>query len=87
MFFGLSPITSFPFHGSAIEIWDSGPGAVQPPPLANLPPVASATNNDPHETVRNTPAARLQKSEFLEPNGAVFDVCGRQPCHTAPYTP
>jgi hypothetical protein len=76
-----------PFHGSAIEIWDSGPGRVQPPPLENLPPVNSAANKDPHEDVRNTVAARLQKSEFLQAQGAVFDVCNGQPCHTDAYTP
>ena len=68
-------------------IWDDGPGNVQPPPLANLAPQDTPTNKDPHETVRNTVAARLQKSEFLEPNGAVFDVCGGKPCHTDGYTP
>ena len=36
MFFGLAPIARYPFRGSAIEIWDSGPGRVQPPPLENL---------------------------------------------------
>jgi hypothetical protein len=44
-------------------------------------------NIDPHENVRSTPAAREQKSDFLEPNGAVVDVCGGQPCRTSVYTP
>jgi hypothetical protein len=87
LFFGLAPISRLPFHGSAIEIWDSGPGRVQPPPLENLPPVNGATNKDPHEDVRNTVAARLQKSDFLQPHGAVVDVCNGQPCHTDVYTP
>ncbi len=46
-----------------------------------------STNIDPHEDVRNTPLARQQKSEFLEPSGAVFDVCAGQPCRTSVYTP
>ena len=68
-------------------IWDSGPGRVQPPPLGNIPPVETATNNDPHEDPRDTPAARLQKSAFLAPGGAVIDVCAGQPCHTAAFVP
>jgi hypothetical protein len=87
MFYGLPAIKHFPFGGSAVEIWDSGPGRVQPPPLANVPPQAGPTNIDPHPDVRNSPLARLQKSEFLEPNGAVFNVCGSKPCRTSVYTP
>lgn len=87
LFYGIPAITRFPFRGSAIEIWDSGPGRVQPPPLANLAPMDTSTNIDPHEDVRNTPSAREQKSDFLEPRGAVVDVCGGQPCRTYVYTP
>ena len=29
---------------------------------------------------RNDPEARVQKSEFLKPDGAVIDVCGGAPC-------
>ena len=36
LFFGIPAIKRYPFGGSAIVIWDSGPGRVQPPPLANL---------------------------------------------------
>ena len=87
LFYGIPAIGHYPFTGSAIVIWDDGPGNVQPPPLANLAPQDTPTNKDPHETVRNTVAARLQKSEFLEPNGAVFDVCAGKPCHTDGYAP
>jgi len=87
LFYGVPAIGGNPFNGSAIVIWDDGPGNVQPPPLANLAPQDTPTNKDPHETVRNTVAARLQKSKFLEPNGAVFDVCGGKPCHTDGYAP
>jgi hypothetical protein len=87
LFFGIPAIGRYPFGGSAIVIWDSGPGRVQPPPFANLAPVDSATNHDPHEDVRNTKAARAQKSDFLQPNGKVIDVCGGKPCHTDVYTP
>jgi hypothetical protein len=87
LFFGIPGIARYPFGGSTIVIWDSGPGRVQPPPLANLAPADTATNNDPHEDVRNTKAAREQKSDFLAPNGAVVDVCAGKSCHTNVYTP
>lgn len=87
LFFGIPAIPRYPFGGSAIVIWDSGPGRVQPPPLANLAPHDSATNHDPHEDVRDTKAARTQKSDFLAPGGSVVDVCGGKPCHTDAYTP
>jgi hypothetical protein len=87
LFFGIPAIAHYPFGGSAIVIWDSGPGRVQPPPLANLAPQDTATNNDPHEDVRDTKAVRTQKSDFLEPAGRVVDVCGGKPCHTDAYTP
>ncbi len=87
LFFGIPAIKRYPFGGSAIVIWDSGPGRVQPPPLANLAPVDNqTTNQDPHEDVRNTVAARAQKSDFLAPGGKVVDVCGGKPCHTDVYT-
>jgi hypothetical protein len=87
LFFGVPSIARYPFNGSAITIWDDGPGNVQPPPLANLAPTTSPTNKDPHEDVRNTVAARTQKSDFLEPNGAVVDVCAGKPCHTDVFKP
>ena len=87
LFYGLPAIKKFPFNGSAIEVWDSGPGHTQPPPLGNIPPQDTSTNQDPHETVRNTPLAREQKSDFLQPDGSVVNVCGGQPCRTSPYTP
>jgi hypothetical protein len=87
LFYGVPAITHYPFHGSAIEIWDSGPGRVQPPPLANLAPADSKTNIDPHQDPRSTPLARVQKSDFLEPNGAVINVCGGRPCRSSVYKP
>lgn len=87
LFYGIPAIKRFPFNGSAIEIWDSGPGRVQPPPIANLPPVAASDNIDPHEDVRNTPAAQLQMSDFWQPAGKVANVCGNAPCHSSVFTP
>ena len=73
-YFGIEPIPAFPYHGSAIVVWDSGPPT---PPTENVPPRAGS---DPHGRPRATPAARLQKSEFLKADGAVVEVCGSAPC-------
>jgi hypothetical protein len=88
MFFGIPSIRRFPFRGSAVEIWDSGPGRVQPPPVGNVPPVANPTNNiDPHEDPRKTSTAQSQISQFLQPGGKVVNVCGGSPCHSFDFTP
>ncbi|HSC04830.1 MAG TPA: hypothetical protein VLC49_15970 [Solirubrobacteraceae bacterium] len=87
LFWGLPAIGRFPFHGSAVEVWDSGPGRTQAPPVGNVPPTPGASNSDPHQDPRNSPAAQDQISAFLEPNGAVVDVCGGQPCHASDYAP
>lgn len=77
-------IPSFPFDGSALVYWDSGAGHNGPPPLTNLP---ATSGEDPHENPRATVAARVQKSNFLQPDGKVIDVCGGKPCHTDVFTP
>jgi len=71
-------IGKFPFGGSAIVMWDSGTPA---PPITNTP---NRSGDDPHSHPRSTPAARVQKSEFLKIDGRVVDVCGGAPCHSAP---
>jgi len=87
LLYGVPTIAQYPFDGSAIVVWDSGSGHTQPPPLADVPPVASAANVDPHEDPRLTPAAQQQASDFLQPNGAVVDACGGLPCLTSAYLP
>ncbi len=82
-------IGRFPFSGSAIVFWDTGPvrtvgtetEGTSAPPRENLP---NRTGDDPHENPRATPAARMQKSEFLKVGGRVVDVCGGSPCHAVP---
>ena len=74
----IPPIGRFPFGGSAIVMWDSGPPA---PPITNTP---NRGGEDPHSDPRSTPAARVQKSEFLKVNGRVVDVCAGASCHSAP---
>jgi hypothetical protein len=87
LFYGLPAIQHYPFNGSAVEIWDSGPGRTQEPPVGNIPPTASPTNNDPHEDPRKTPAAEAQISAFLMPSGTVTSTCSGMPCHSFDYTP
>jgi hypothetical protein len=87
LYYGIPVIKSYPFAGSAIEIWDSGPGHNGPPPFANIPPTKTATNQDPHGDPRATPLAQQQKSDFLMPNGEVTNVCGGSPCHSSDFTP
>jgi hypothetical protein len=87
LLYGVPAIGSNPFAGSAIVVWDSGPGHTRPPPLADVPPLAGdPADQDPHEDPRYTPAAQLQISDFLA-RGSVLDVCGGLPCHTSTYMP
>jgi hypothetical protein len=84
-------IGSFPFGGSAIVFWDTGPLrtvgtetlGTNAPPATNTP---NRSGDDPHDNPRDTPSARVQKSEFLKVGGQVVDVCGGKPCFAAPYT-
>jgi hypothetical protein len=89
LFYGLPSIKAFPFTGSAIEVWDDGPGLVSPPPVGNVPPITGTARgqHDPHSDVRATPAARQQKSDFLSPSQTITDVCGGQPCRASVFTP
>ena len=84
-------IGSFPFGGSAIVFWDTGPVRTVGTAIegTNAPPVTNTPNrsgDDPHGNPRATPSARVQKSEFLKVGGQVVDVCGGKPCFAAPYT-
>ncbi len=85
LFYGIKPISSFPFGGSGVAIWDDGPGAVPEPPYGNVPPT---TGPDPHSHPRKTAAAQLQIATFLNnATGTITDQCGDAPCHTDFFTP
>jgi hypothetical protein len=75
---GIAPIESYPYDGSAIVVFDSGAAA---PPITNLAP---REGEDPHGDPRNDPDARVQKSAFLRSDGAVVDVCGGAACTADP---
>jgi hypothetical protein len=97
-YFGEIPaIPSYPFNGSAITVWDSGPirdncsKGTSAPLLVNVPafggcpagqPVDQWGGHDPHEEPRNTVADRAMKAAFLAPGGVVTDQCGGQACHS-----
>jgi hypothetical protein len=88
-YYGIPAIASFPFNGSALVVWDTGPiragGSLgtAPPPAENLP---NRDGNDPHGAPRAEPLNWAQKSAFLQANGSVIDVCDGHPCYAAGYT-
>jgi hypothetical protein len=88
LFYGLKPApTDGSYSGSVIEIWDSGPGHTLNPPVGNIPPTDSATNQDPHGDPRATPLAQQQISDYLQPSGTFVNVCANAPCHSSDYVP
>jgi hypothetical protein len=72
---GIPRIDKYPFEGSAIVYWDTGPirtdpasGNVigtDPPPIENVPP---RNGQDPHGQPRLAPAEQQMVSDFLRPN-------------------
>ena len=91
---GVPRITSYPFTGSAIFYWDIRPGAsrpgqprqtigVPPPPFGTCPTARARTR-----TARRAapPLAEKLISGFLQPYGAVTNVCGGEPCHAGGWT-
>jgi hypothetical protein len=90
-FFGIPSISSFPFDGSALIVWDTGPTrtvgtetlGTDPPPAENVP---NRSGVDPHGAPRAEPSNWTQKSAFLQPNGQVIDVCDGHPCYAAGWT-
>ncbi|MEI6446290.1 MAG: hypothetical protein WCO96_00250 [Actinomycetes bacterium] len=91
----LPTITSYPFSGSALVYFDSGPVRSNgsggwlgntPPGFANVPPVeaSGASGNDgvdPHEHPRRSATGRAMKASFLQINGKIIDACGGIPCY------
>jgi len=82
-FVGIPAITSYPYDGSALAVYDSGPvGATargtEQAPLEDVP---NRVGTDPHEAPRATVCGRAQKSAFLQVGGAV-----RLPCPAPLYS-
>ncbi len=97
-FYGIDPIRSFPYTGSALFYWDSGTLA---PPLGNITPIMSQRYiadctganadqvdsprcADPHEDPRRQPEVIAQKKAFFQPEGTITNVCRDQPCIAKP---
>lgn len=82
-YFGIPAIKGYPFYGSAMVVWDTGPFdaamnvGTPPPPVGNEAPRDGV---DPHGKPRTQPGARLQISEFLRSTGKVVDGCAGAPC-------
>ncbi|MGH2808407.1 MAG: hypothetical protein ACRDKT_14155, partial [Actinomycetota bacterium] len=92
MFWGIEEITSYPYAGSAIVVWDVGPTRVEngetkgtdPPPIENVPNRAGI---DPHgPDASETVDGQFQIGTFLTPNGVVNAVCGDAPCYLDGWT-
>ncbi|HZR83219.1 MAG TPA: hypothetical protein VFD92_19150 [Candidatus Binatia bacterium] len=75
-YYGLEPVPSYPYPGSALIVWDFG---TPPPPVENLPP---REGDDPHGKAGDVPAVLALVSEYLKTGGGLVDVCGGEPCVT-----
>jgi len=71
------PAGSFPYDGSAITMFDTGPArtvaknannGTNPPPVADVP---NRSGEDPHEAPRRAPWGQVQKAAFLSVGGVV----------------
>jgi hypothetical protein len=92
---GVPRIAAYPFAGSAIVYWDSGPLrtnptpppaliGTDPPPIENLP---NRSGVDPHGHPRIAPAEMQMVSDFLRPDdlSAINDTC-LGPCFAGGFT-
>ncbi|MBM4268677.1 MAG: hypothetical protein FJ144_19040 [Deltaproteobacteria bacterium] len=75
-FYGMEPVPSYPWPGSALVVWDFG---TPPPPDENVPP---REGEDPHGKASEVPEVLVLVSEYLRTGGALVDVCGGVPCTT-----
>jgi hypothetical protein len=91
-YFGIEPIRRYPYGGSALVVWDTGPLrppgcsgddciGTAPPPITNTPP---RLGQDPHGLTGREPLAQLQFARFIE--GEFVDVCGGLPCYAAGWS-
>jgi hypothetical protein len=79
---GITPISSYPYDGSAIAVFDAGPDGsgtpygTDPPPPSDLAPPDTTANLDPHEAPRRTCAAQDMKGIFFDVNDQVYSADG-----------
>ncbi|HTE64101.1 MAG TPA: hypothetical protein VK631_27340 [Solirubrobacteraceae bacterium] len=89
-FFGIPALTTFPYNGSALIVFDSGPVTPANPqgtplaPTGNVPP---PEGQDPHEFPRRTQEARTMKDQFLRVGGRLqTPPCGGAVCRSNGWT-
>ncbi len=75
-FWGIAPIASYPFDGSAYVMWDYGTPA---PPVGPTPPLPPDYGSDPHGAGSSEPLVLVQALRFLL-EGNLVDVCSGNPC-------
>lgn len=86
---GIEPVATFPYSGSAVAYWDSGPlrsgGTLgtNPPPITNTAP---PDGEDPHELPRVSDTAIEMIDGFLRNGGAVTNPCAPGPCLAGGWT-
>jgi hypothetical protein len=84
-YYGIEPISHYPYRGSALVVWDIGPLrgdlGTPAPPITNTPP---ELGRDPHGITGREVGAQLQFSRFID--GEFIDVCLGIPCHAAGWT-
>jgi hypothetical protein len=69
---GLKPVD--PRHTSGVSVFTIWDGGSRPAPLGNVAQ-DNSYDDDPHEWVRRTPAARAMKSAFLSLDSRIVDTC------------
>lgn len=89
-FYGIPALAAFPYGGSALVVFDSGPfsaanpGGTPVPPVQNVPP---GEGQDPHEFPRRTQEARTMKDQFLRVGGRLQSApCGGGVCRSNGYS-
>jgi hypothetical protein len=91
---GVPTIRRYPYTGSAIYYWDTGPiredpanpGSqigTEPPPYENLP---NRNGQDPHGAPRATPAEQQLVSDFFAGAIPKADNCGGGPCYASGFS-
>src|SRR5206468_10589825 len=87
-FWGIPAPPAFPYAGSGITLFDTGPAGyirqvdaangggthdgTNPPPVADVP---NRSGEDPHEAPRRSHCGQLQKSDFLSVGGLLTSPC------------
>ena len=91
---GIDSIEGYPYDGSAIAYFDSGPlrgdpmnpgeilGTI-PPPVTNVAPVFGV---DPHEDPRRADTGQQMVSDFLKGSGRVTNPCSPGACYAGEFT-